>query len=119
MFASARQGVVVAAALVLAAAASAACGESEPPGGIVWRIGLYQGFKQACREKKPLVVFIYQDKCPSCDKMMASLTDQRLGAVADRADVHLAGCRPGRHEGQRGQADQGFGDRSRARRRGA
>jgi hypothetical protein len=75
----------MAAALVLAAAASAAHGENEPPGGIVWRIGLYQGFKQACREKKPLVVFIYQEKCPSCDKMMATLTDQHLGVVADRA----------------------------------
>jgi hypothetical protein len=76
---------VIAALLLMSAAVSAARGADQPPSRIVWRIGLYQGFKQACWEKKPLVVFIYQEKCETCDKMMASLTDPSLGGLADRA----------------------------------
>jgi hypothetical protein len=79
-----RQGVVVA-VLVWANVALAAHAEEPPASEIVWRIGLYQGFKQACREQKPLVVFFFNRNCKPCDAMMGTLFDKRLGVLGDSA----------------------------------
>jgi hypothetical protein len=83
MFACAKRSAMAAALLMSAAAA--ALGQNGPPSGIVWGIGLAAGAQQAHWERKPLVVFIYQEKMPPCDQMMETLMDERLDELADRA----------------------------------
>ena len=78
-------------ALALVLSASVVRAEEPKTKGLPWQTGLYQGFQQACREKKLLVVYFMQEQCESCKgrckhcaAMDVSLRSERLAFLEDR-----------------------------------
>jgi hypothetical protein len=58
------------------------------PGGVPWRLDLYPAFLQACRERKPLIVYFHCGYCAECRGVC--VTRSRLENEAFRSPAFAA-----------------------------